>query len=90
MSATQRRKMKKLRKSQCEVLELACQLVGIKVIYTKRDHVRLLWAEHDELTRYELYFRKAGLMTAEVPVGKKAFEMMDAMLVGQNFQKLMR
>jgi hypothetical protein len=73
VSATQRRKMKKLRQTQCETLELMCQLVGIKVIYTRRYHVRMFWAEDDEVSRIEwLYGYSASALGPEVSIGKPA------------------
>lgn len=76
MSAVQRRKMKKRRKTQCEVLEAMCELVGIKVIYTKRNHVRLFWASLDELSKWETLYgdRDFG---PEVSIGKQANKRFD-------------
>lgn len=76
MSPTQRRKMKKLRKAQCEILESACELVGIKVIYTRRNHVRLFWATEGTFNKWG----HADYLGPEVSIGKQANKRLDELL----------
>jgi hypothetical protein len=75
MSTTQRRKVKKRRKMQAEQLEALCALGGIKVIYTRPNHVRLFWAENDMIDRWIV-----PDLGPECLVGKTAFERMDNLL----------
>lgn len=80
MSAIQRRKRKKKQKDQCQVLESMCELVGIKIIYTRRNHVRLFLPSKSTLTKWELMYN-TGNYGPEVSVGKQANKRFDDLLI---------